>query len=316
MLREKRVSSTKKEEEKKQEIILPSTIDLFVTLKCNFNCPYCYLPKNISIKESVNKNLLRLLEAKGVKNIYILGGEPFLLGDKLVEIIKYCCHKKIKILGISTNGSIINKKTLNLINILRIPLQVSLDASNSRAYRVIRNSDKFKIILRNIKKMIEKECTVILSMVLTKFNYQEIPAFVNLAKLLKVKKISLGSFISVGKGEKVKNWILNDRQVEEVKNLIFKIDNKIEIIGLKDNNCPAIKDSAAILPNGDIYPCPLFFSFPEAKLGNIYNQHCFLNARTHQILHYSPSPRCSLGISSVNFKYCKAFIYSNLRNTL
>lgn len=291
-------------------IKFPDTATLFITLKCNYKCKYCYLP-NFKNKTKINLKILRRLKELKIKRISILGGEPFLVKKELIETIKYCLKNNIKISSVSTNGSVIDKDILEILNKYQIPLQVSLDATNYKTYLKLRGNRNFFTILSNIKKIKKEGCNVLLSMVLTNQNYQEISKFVLLSKQLGIKTISLGSFIPLGRGKIVRDWILNDKEISQAWDLICRIKKQINILGIEQDDCPALKKEVDILPNGDIYPCSLFFSFPEAKIGNIFDKVFILNDFSKWLLNKATDTNCKqCKLPSVCYKPCKAFLYS------
>lgn len=77
------------------------TMHLFVTKRCTNNCPLC-------CNKNYDTNLIPLpseKELNSVENIFLTGGEPFLLGEKLNKIINALrSRNNIKNIYIYTSG--------------------------------------------------------------------------------------------------------------------------------------------------------------------------------------------------------------------
>ena len=81
-------------------------MDITITLNCNNNCIFCprhdYL--KLIVSGSLKENLADIQKIdKNSKEIALSGGEVTLVND-IFKIIKFCRNKKIKTIGIVTNG--------------------------------------------------------------------------------------------------------------------------------------------------------------------------------------------------------------------
>lgn len=77
------------------------TLHLFVTKKCTNNCPLCC--NNNYIIEDIP--IVKEEELSTVNTVFLTGGEPFILGDKLDEIIKTLrTRDNIKNIYVYTSG--------------------------------------------------------------------------------------------------------------------------------------------------------------------------------------------------------------------
>jgi GTP 3',8-cyclase len=118
-----------------------------VTDKCNFRCVYC-MPKEIFGADHVFmhgdqllsfeelQRLVRIFAAHGVRKVRLTGGEPLLRRniDKLVEMVAEV--PGIDDLAMSTNGSVLTKKTA--IKLKEAGLQrisISLDSLNEEVFK-------------------------------------------------------------------------------------------------------------------------------------------------------------------------------------
>ncbi|MCL0034630.1 radical SAM protein [Dehalococcoidia bacterium] len=84
--------------------LLPSTIDIIVTGRCNMNCLACFGPRRHLGDCDVDKliDVTRILPEYGVKSVVITGGEPLLV-DRLVEVLKAAKAVGLVVV-LSTNG--------------------------------------------------------------------------------------------------------------------------------------------------------------------------------------------------------------------
>lgn len=89
-----------------------------ITEKCNLKCRHCYNEsdeqKKISLTISDFKFVIDNLLKLGIKKIQIIGGEPFIIGQKLKEMIDYTTGK-FEVVEIFTNGTLITKEWLNYL---------------------------------------------------------------------------------------------------------------------------------------------------------------------------------------------------------
>jgi len=139
----------------------PRLINIFVTEKCNFNCPMCHLKKSRfkNINSETHGNLsfteLKPLFMESIKytpSFQFVGGEP-LLNPDIFKIIKFLHDNKMPT-GLTTNGLLLEKNAEKIIDSGLDFLTISLDGPDEgtqyhRGY--VKNS--FTIILRGIKKI-------------------------------------------------------------------------------------------------------------------------------------------------------------------
>ena len=139
----------------------PFDLDFAITTNCNYHCKMCSQWKN-----NVD-NELSLLEIEkifssygGFKVIGVTGGEPF-LRDDIDEIIKIIVESqpKLKILFITTNGSLpqkISKKILNIAKVDKeISILVSLDGPK-KIHNMIRGNPKaYEHAIKTLEELTE-----------------------------------------------------------------------------------------------------------------------------------------------------------------
>lgn len=87
-------------------MILPLSVDLRLTSRCNLKCPFCF-GSNCMNQEMNYDELLRLIDQfweYGVRNLVLTGGEPMLYGN-LLHLMEYAKNKGYRLI-LSTNGLI------------------------------------------------------------------------------------------------------------------------------------------------------------------------------------------------------------------
>lgn len=129
-------------ENTKPKEVMPEVMFLVLTEDCNFRCKYCFEnenPKKLYMSKKTAKKALDMFCAENNKNaekreIYFYGGEP-LLNHKtfdyslgyIKELFETGKLKKPTILNLITNGSLIDKRIEQNIDMQRFNVAVSLD---------------------------------------------------------------------------------------------------------------------------------------------------------------------------------------------
>lgn len=165
--------------------------------ECNYKCITCR--DNVI---TTDDNILNFLNSmtdklfipllKNADSVSLSGsGDPF-ASRHYKELIKAIVktYPNIKF-ELHTNGSLCNEKTcekLGILNKLSI-VDVSIHATNEKTYKLITGNGNFNNVLKNLKwlsdlKKTGKLDTLIMSFVVHKSNYKEMPDFVRLAEEL------------------------------------------------------------------------------------------------------------------------------------
>lgn len=263
-----------------QDDFFPFEITWFVTLNCNLKCPYCFLPNDISpVLLSSRLDPIRVLkrcQEKGIFKINVLGGEPFLCKDLIITLAKNCEKFDIVYRSTSTNGIIYDKEVAEALKNLKFKhiLQVSLDGAKPKSHFLMRRNKDFGLVCKNIVKYVKSGLCVMLGMTLTKYNVEEIEDFAYLAEKLGAEMISYGSMMPLGRGKSVKDWHLSFEEMRRAYKRIKSLKTSLQVVLPNDiygRTCGAGVGQAAMLPNGDLYPCNMLIGIPQAKIGNLFN---------------------------------------------
>jgi radical SAM protein with 4Fe4S-binding SPASM domain len=194
-----------------QNLKLPKILYLESTNRCDLRCNGCILyrgswepARDISLKE-VTMITDQLPE---LEQIFLHGiGEP-LLNNELAEIIRHLKGRDVYVL-FNSNGILLGgRRQHDLIQAGLDELRISLDAASSHGYRKIRNSDKFEIVVENLRSFIQlqKQQRVThpklsLWFLGTRDNISELPGFVKLAAEIGIGEVHLQRLVYFQDGE-------------------------------------------------------------------------------------------------------------------
>lgn len=145
-------------------------IALVPTLKCNFNCPYCFEKGHTGIVEREDYfDVLKKYSKKNFKHknfvcISLFGGEPLVYADKVFDYLEFVSkdaeeHDYKFITTITTNGSLLTEDVINkLIKHNLHSLQITLDGNReshnkTRIYHDGRPS--YDILISKIKLLLD-----------------------------------------------------------------------------------------------------------------------------------------------------------------
>ena len=178
----------------------PFKVDLFLTHKCNLKCVFCNYPKKKPVQELDRETIMNLAKESGklgVKVMGILGGEPFVRKDIILDFMTEI--KKNNIAGsIVTNGMLLNEESIKkIIEIKWDLIRFSLDGSNAETHDYLRgvkgSFDKLISVINLFNKLQEEmnshSPTIEINTVLCKKNIEDISKIIKLVNSLKIKRI-------------------------------------------------------------------------------------------------------------------------------
>lgn len=243
---------------------------LLLTNQCNLKCKYCWVTKygnrnkiETMSKEVIDKSLDFLHEnAEEGVSITLFGGEPLLEYDSIKYIMdKYPSLNYV----IYTNATLLDNKKLEFFYNKRdfIKIILSIDGTQEAQMKgrgCFYNED---IVSNIFKSFSTSEARMTL--------YDASTCYDGVKKLytLGAKKIEVNVPYFIKLDENYYNTLSSEREKihrEYCLNSITRIsDHTIESV------CNASEDYVAIAPNGDIYPCDIFYWLNKDKIGNIYD---------------------------------------------
>lgn len=159
--------------------------DIELISDCNLNCIFCPRDKIIRKQRKLTDNQIDTLKKWLPEKCSIMFsgmGEP-LLDKRIFDLINYLSSSK-RIIGITTNGHLLNKNTIQkLINTKLNFLQISLNAINKNTYYKISNgkqNDKIFQILNYLSKNKKDNLIIQVSLIDTYISKKDIELIENL----------------------------------------------------------------------------------------------------------------------------------------
>ena len=274
---------------------LPFSINFEVTNICDLDCIFCSARLNEGKKNDLNTNniyyILKELSFKGIKSLFITGGDPF-NRDDIVEIIGYAINLGINV-TLSTNGiRITHDIARKLYDAGLEEIQVSIHGTEKIHDKIVKVNGAYDMAIKGLKALCDAGLRVTVASVLTKLNINNIPNLVyNISEIgahyFRVQRLMPHSsylLSQVVSSEDMMALTKKLRIIEsELKNIIIRIHSspglwdyvnwcpeEYDIVHPLCNTCTAAKLSMGILSNGDCLPC-LELRGAEFISGNILN---------------------------------------------
>lgn len=283
---------------------------LNVTNKCNLGCKYCYAGGgSYCSKESIMDEdfALEILEKfyneyDEIKVIQLFGGEPTLNLNAIKRVCEYIDDRYKKglikekpIMGMVTNGTIVNDFLVDLIKSYDLKVTVSLDGPPivNDKMRVYKNGEKTSSrVIDNIKFL--KSQTSEPSTIESTYNIHHIKEEVKVMDVASFmnKELNIDSVhIVPASGDDTCDFVLKNREpfidsvndvfkgIENGEKVSYSLVNRV-ISSLKRKKttkylCEAGISMYSVSTKGDVYPCFMFTETEEHKLGNIKDDDLF-----------------------------------------
>ena len=149
-------------------LFLPTKLWIYTNYNCNLRCSYCVAESH----PGASKRIIQLTTVKrivdeavelGFKNIYLTGGEPFILDD-IYEMLAYASAKLST--TVLTNAMLFNSTRLQELVAIkneRLILQVSLDGSQPEHHDPYRGQGSWQKTVEGIHKLREAGFRICLS---------------------------------------------------------------------------------------------------------------------------------------------------------
>lgn len=233
--------------------MLPQSIDIRITRKCNLNCSFCFGTKCLDNELCISdwEFLLARFKSHGVKCVIITGGEPTLY-PWINRFISYAKNLDYYVV-LSTNGTIpIDYELMKGIDVLSIPIDGEQYDDCYKMRKITRN--EYDTLMHNIslfkKSFPNKKLKI--GTVITKKNIDNvsnilflIENYVDIWKLYQVSRHNNNNLIYE------KELMISDHQFDGVQKQIKQMSskNKIKTVFYKANE----RDGKYLFcePNGD-----------------------------------------------------------------
>lgn len=244
------------------------SIEVELSLRCNFRCPYCYVPDKKALENEMSleeiKDVIDQAAELGAKKIVLLGGEPMLY-PYLFEVIEYIRSLELEI-EMFTNGFGITSGVAEQLMEYKVNVVLKMNtfdaqlqdklAGHKGAYTVIH--DAFKNL--RAAGYPSRNPFMAVSTIICKDNIAELP---KLWKWLRDQNIQPYFEMITPQGDATENkWLEPEvKDVEQLFDQLQQIDkDEYEIEWdaqppLVGNKCLRHKFSCLIGSQGDVLPC-------------------------------------------------------------
>jgi len=276
----------------------PVNVQFSPTERCNLSCIHCYRRKwgktlyreDMSL-EILNTDAIQMSVSRAVSAWIVSGGEIFLY-KKLKSLIDFFKKNKVNHLNTITNGTAITEKMINyLVEKKFDEIKFSIDGATAKTVNLIRGRRVFEraiqtIRLINLKK--EKQHRffprLIITMVIMKNNYFELPKLLSLSKKLHIYRVEVHHLQQLNDETSSLSMYNLQKDYDEIikKSLKYAEKNKIILIhpplfkgSVNQSNtdienyerCSQPWNFFLINQIGDVYPCCYLWGKP---FGNVY----------------------------------------------
>jgi len=257
---------------------VPLDLTIEVTRKCPLNCLICSseggFPYDNELTTEQLKKIIRDANELGTENICFSGGEPF----ERPDIIQLCEYSKSMGLGIHLYTSGNARSKVHLLNPIDEDLLaraktsvdkiiVGLHGPTAEVHESItRVSNSFNNAIASIERAVQQAIPVEIHFVPVRINYRSLPEMIELAKELRVKKVSILRFVPQGRGRVNKDLLsLENFEITSLKSLLahivlsqttrVRIGAPFSVFGLSEARCTAGQNRATIRADGRVFPC-------------------------------------------------------------
>lgn len=270
------------------------SIMLVTNMSCNLCCSYCFEnDKCRDEKLDINEDAQGVLDYIKYKmknddyqfiDITFTGGEPLLNIRFIEEITNRLCSEFSSdelCFSIITNGTLLNKKSLDFFNQHKFGIQISFDGNKEfhdnerRNIAGIGSYDRLQIIIKRIVNNFI-DIRLALRVNVTSLNYNSIEElFVDLKNTVEDKSLVVyPSFIAVSDDSDL--YIPTTRMIEIMSKIfinIFRFGFRTSTIELSGGYCMfKNNNSITIHSNGDLYNCYCLVGDEKYKVGSVRNK--------------------------------------------
>jgi len=194
------------------------------TRQCNLACIHCYAsagnqasPQEMDTE--AGKAFFRDLAEFKVPAVLISGGEPLMRHD-FFEMADYARRQGLRI-ALSTNGTLITKKAAEKIgNTGFAEVGISLDGTGANNDRFRGRDGAYQAALDGIRNCIALGIRISLRLTITRFNYQEIPAILQLTEDEGIDRVCFYHLAYSGRGGRLQKEDIDHSQTRSVIDLI------------------------------------------------------------------------------------------------
>jgi radical SAM protein with 4Fe4S-binding SPASM domain len=197
-----------------------------VTNACNLQCKHCYSNSGKKHTDELTTNQAKkaidIFDRAGVTVLAFSGGEPLVRPD-IFHLTQYA-HKKGLHVALATNGTLITPATAQKMKDAGIQfVQISLDGADAETHDAFRGIEgAFDKTIEGIKNSVAKKFFVEISTTVTRHNYTDIPAIIDLGEKLKANWFMAFNFVPTGRAKDVIETDLTPNQREKMLKMLWQ----------------------------------------------------------------------------------------------
>ena len=274
----------------------PTSVDLFITSRCNLNCVHCFSSTadqtvyELSVEEV--QSILGQLERLRVLQLRINGGEPLLHPqiDKILTTLRDMRFSK----SMLTNGTVLDEERVRLLRDSAVTPTVSLDDSNAEGHDLFRGVEgSYERTIESLKLLQRHGVQFGINCCLHKRNLRDHKEIIDLALRHGACRITFLDLVPSPRMKKNIEWIPSHNEYLEVlpdlmldrirysRRIDVALDTFLTCQPLKEAIsearrgyvcCQAGRNRLSIGSNGVIYPCSLVMFDPRWDMGNIRSE--------------------------------------------
>ena len=270
----------------------PTTLDLFITSRCNLNCVHCFSDMEDNalhdLSHSELESIFDQLESMRVFEVRINGGEPFLHPeiDKILVSLEKRRFRRV----ILTNGTMLDEKKVRLLKRTNTIPTISMNDSNPEGHDAFTGVEgSFDKMIKTLRLLQKNQMQYGINTCLHNKNIERYEEIIKLAIKYDAFRIAFLDLKLTGRMKHHKEWIPTyeeyEKQIPRLAIARLKYKRKIDVSldvfrycrpleeSIQEANngfisCSAGKARLSIDSKGDVYPCNLVISDPEWNMGN------------------------------------------------
>jgi len=261
-----------------------------LTSRCNLRCPCCYNLSRLSTSahgELEPAEIIAFLDSvrpalSEQPTLAILGGEPLLRPDALVEVAR-CARSQGFAVQVSTNGVLVSAPFARRAAEIGLEVQVSLDGPTAAINGQLRPAGSFDQAVEGVRTLVEHGVDTTISMVCHQISLEHLEAYYELGLELGVNQVRFIPLKRIGGALDRQNMPVPTLEIVEKAKSLF--DRRPEFIplagldafsilagscscGIRRVSCGTGRQTVLLDADGSLYPC-LNLNRPEFCLGNI-----------------------------------------------
>lgn len=122
-----------------------------ITIQCNQRCSKCshWKRKDNAPRLPPQKIVTAARSIPELQELIIVGGEPFLFKDEVLEIINGLIDSRVRVVVI-TNGVALTQDFVDEIKERNIHIVVSIDTMDPIFWKFVRGADSYNLVMRNL----------------------------------------------------------------------------------------------------------------------------------------------------------------------